>query len=200
MRLGEPYRRCSGISDVEVGHYYQNVLIENGEGAARYLDECREIFGDERASYQDAINRHFKSGAPENWHESFISGICDDDAPVGGLRRKFRPLPPHHRNHRHRTGIGADAGQDLVRFSMDRAIVPLRATPTNRSNGCSTTGNGCPPCSIGSMQQWEDSYCIRSTYRNRWSRNSVSLHKVIRGPRNSTCVPHERADHTYEHH
>jgi hypothetical protein len=44
----------------EVGHYYQWILVEQTD----WIDECREIFGDERASYSDAIDRHYREGAP----------------------------------------------------------------------------------------------------------------------------------------
>jgi hypothetical protein len=73
VRLGEPYRTMLGHFRHEVGHYYQNVLVETGSGARRYLDECRALFGDEQASYADAIARHYATGAPADWAESFIS-------------------------------------------------------------------------------------------------------------------------------
>jgi hypothetical protein len=69
IKLGEPYRTMLGHLRHETGHYYQNVLLTNDQDWAT----CRDIFGDERASYRDAIKRHYKMGAPERWHESFIS-------------------------------------------------------------------------------------------------------------------------------
>jgi hypothetical protein len=69
VRLGEPYRTILGHLRHEVGHYYQNVLLTSDESWAR----CRELFGDERASYKEAIAHHYRFGAPENWHESHIS-------------------------------------------------------------------------------------------------------------------------------
>ena len=57
------------MSRHEIGHYYQNVLVR---GDAEW-EECRTLFGDERASYRDAIARHYKFGAPDGWRESFIS-------------------------------------------------------------------------------------------------------------------------------
>ncbi|SPM42829.1 Uncharacterized protein MNAB215_5049 [Mycobacterium numidiamassiliense] len=72
VRLGEPYRTMLGHFRHEVGHYYQNLLVETGAGV-RYLEECRELFGDERADYQAEIARHYKFGAPEKWTDSFIS-------------------------------------------------------------------------------------------------------------------------------
>lgn len=73
VTLGEPYRTMLGHFRHEVGHYYQNILVENGSGATRYLPECRTLFGDETASYRDGIARHYKFGAPDNWQASFIS-------------------------------------------------------------------------------------------------------------------------------
>ena len=72
VRLGEPYRTMLGHFRHEVGHYCQNLLVETGAGV-RFLDECRTLFGDERADYQGEIARHYKFGAPANWTESFIS-------------------------------------------------------------------------------------------------------------------------------
>ncbi len=69
VRLREPYRTMLGHLRHEVGHYYQNVLLTDESAWGR----CRELFGDERASYQDAIKRHYSVGAPEGWQSSFIS-------------------------------------------------------------------------------------------------------------------------------
>lgn len=73
IRLGEPYRTMLGHFRHEVGHYYQNVLVETGSGADVYLEECRTLFGDETVSYGDAIARHYKFGAPADWQKTFIS-------------------------------------------------------------------------------------------------------------------------------
>lgn len=69
VRLGEPYRTILGHLRHEVGHYYQNVLLTDPEA----WDRCRELFGDERESYRDAITRHYRLGAPEGWQDGFIS-------------------------------------------------------------------------------------------------------------------------------
>ncbi len=73
VRLGEPYRTMLGHFRHEAGHYYQNILVETGPGAATHLDRCRELFGDERAGYSDALARHYRFGAPADWQTSFIS-------------------------------------------------------------------------------------------------------------------------------
>lgn len=73
VRLGEPYRTMLGHFRHEAGHYYQNILVETGPGAQRYLARCRDLFGDERASYADALARHYEFGAPPDWQDSYIS-------------------------------------------------------------------------------------------------------------------------------
>ncbi len=69
IRMREPYRTMLGHFRHEVGHYYQWILVEQ----TAWIDECREVFGDERASYSDALDRHYRSGAPEGWEQSYIS-------------------------------------------------------------------------------------------------------------------------------
>jgi hypothetical protein len=69
ISLGEPYRTMLGHFRHEVGHYYEWILVEQ----TGWIDECRTIFGDERASYRDAIARHYRTGAPRDWADSFIS-------------------------------------------------------------------------------------------------------------------------------
>lgn len=69
VKLGEPYRTVLGHLRHEIGHYYQNVLVTGEETWAR----CRDLFGDERDSYQDALSGHYEFGAPANWQDSFIS-------------------------------------------------------------------------------------------------------------------------------
>lgn len=69
VQLGEPYRTMLGHLRHEVAHYYQGVLIDTDEG----WEACRALFGDERASYSDAIDRHYAHGAPAGWERSFIS-------------------------------------------------------------------------------------------------------------------------------
>jgi hypothetical protein len=75
VHLREPYRTMLGHFRHEVGHYYQNVLVETGSGASRYLDECRDLFGDERADYQAEIERHYAYGASPDWTDSYISVV-----------------------------------------------------------------------------------------------------------------------------
>jgi hypothetical protein len=124
VHLGEPYRTMLGHFRHEVGHYYQSILVETDPGAARYLGECREIFGDERADYQGEIARHYKFGAPENWSDSYISEYA--------TMHPWEDFAECFAHYLHITDIvdtAREAGlvlhADRVRFSFPRDIVPL---------------------------------------------------------------------------
>lgn len=68
-QMAEPYRTMLGHFRHEFGHYAEWQLVRGDE----VMERCRELFGDESASYQDAIDRHYEEGAPEGWEESYIS-------------------------------------------------------------------------------------------------------------------------------
>ena len=70
--MGEPYRTLLGHFRHEVGHYFWDVLVRD----AGKLDECREVFGDDRQDYGEALKRHYSEGAPINWQDSFISSYA----------------------------------------------------------------------------------------------------------------------------
>ncbi|MDY6998151.1 MAG: putative zinc-binding metallopeptidase [Actinomycetota bacterium] len=124
VHLGEPYRTMLGHFRHEVGHYYQHVLVESGPGAQIYLDECRELFGDERASYSDAIARHYRFGAPAGWQDSFISEYATMHP-----WEDFAECFAHYLHITDTIDTAREAGMvlhaDRVRFSAPRDIAPL---------------------------------------------------------------------------
>jgi hypothetical protein len=69
-QLMEPYRTLIGHLRHEVGHYFWDRLVYTDAGI---LAEFRAIFGDERASYKEALKSYYKNGAPDDWQETFIS-------------------------------------------------------------------------------------------------------------------------------
>ena len=73
VRLGEPYRTVLGHLRHEVGHYYEPILVADGSDDQR---RCREVFGDERADYQEAMDRYYRDGPPAGWEQSFVSAYA----------------------------------------------------------------------------------------------------------------------------
>jgi hypothetical protein len=70
VSMDEPYRTMLGHFRHEIGHFYWQQLVD---GRDDLLTEFRELFGDERESYADAMERHYGEGAPAEWQERFIS-------------------------------------------------------------------------------------------------------------------------------
>nr|WP_258196777.1 putative zinc-binding metallopeptidase [Pseudomonas japonica] len=70
--MHEPYRTLLGHFRHEVGHYYWDRLVAN----TRWLEPFRALFGDERASYADALERHYQQGAPANWAQHHVSAYA----------------------------------------------------------------------------------------------------------------------------
>ncbi|WP_182378051.1 putative zinc-binding metallopeptidase [Nocardioides sp. WS12] len=69
QQLDEPYRTLLGHLRHEVGHYIESQLVTTDERLAR----CRELFGDDDADYQAAIERHYAQGPPQGWEDSYIT-------------------------------------------------------------------------------------------------------------------------------
>src|SRR4029453_7649108 len=70
--LKEPYRTIIGHLRHELGHYYWDVLIRDSD----WLPRFRDLFGDEQASYADALERHYADGPPADWGPRFISAYA----------------------------------------------------------------------------------------------------------------------------
>ncbi len=70
--MAEPYRTLLGHFRHEAGHYYWDRLIRD----TPYLDECRNLFGDDTLDYGAALEQHYQQGAPANWQENYISSYA----------------------------------------------------------------------------------------------------------------------------
>jgi hypothetical protein len=70
--MHEPYRTLLGHFRHEVGHYFWDRLVRD----AGQLDSMRQIFGDDRADYAEALRTYYVRGAPPDWPERFISAYA----------------------------------------------------------------------------------------------------------------------------
>jgi hypothetical protein len=71
-QLNEPYRTLLGHFRHEIGHYYWEHLVNR----TQHLPAFRELFGDERADYKAALERHYRDGPPPSWQDSFVSAYA----------------------------------------------------------------------------------------------------------------------------
>jgi len=70
--MGEPYRTLLGHCRHEVGHYYWDRLVRD----SRWLAAFRAGFGDERADYAQARDRHYANGPPADWATAYVSAYA----------------------------------------------------------------------------------------------------------------------------
>lgn len=72
LSLGESYRTLLGHFRHEIGHYYFERIV----AGSPFLGAFRDLFGDERASYADAVARHYRDGARPDWSTDFVSSYA----------------------------------------------------------------------------------------------------------------------------
>ncbi len=70
--MNEAHRTLIGHFRHEIGHYYWDLLVKG----KRENDSVR-IFGNhENPTYAEALDRHYKEGAPADWQQNFISAYA----------------------------------------------------------------------------------------------------------------------------
>jgi hypothetical protein len=69
--MGEPYRTLLGHFRHEIAHYYWDRLADPAS-----IEEFRTLFGDERADYAEALQRHYAQGAPADWPERHVTSYA----------------------------------------------------------------------------------------------------------------------------
>ncbi|MCG6941421.1 MAG: putative zinc-binding peptidase [Thiohalocapsa sp.] len=72
LDMDEKYRTLLGHFRHEIAHYYWDLLIRDG---AR-LDAFRDVFGDERLDYGQALDNHYANGPPPDWQNRFVSAYA----------------------------------------------------------------------------------------------------------------------------
>jgi hypothetical protein len=70
--MKESYRTLLGHFRHESGHYYWDRLVRD----SYRLEEFRELFGDERLDYQNAMSNYYANGPAANWQKVWISAYA----------------------------------------------------------------------------------------------------------------------------
>ncbi len=68
-QMGESYRTLLGHFRHEIGHYYWDIVIDNDEK----LNTFRELFGDERQDYTEALESYYQQGQPSFRSSQYIT-------------------------------------------------------------------------------------------------------------------------------
>ncbi|KEZ76088.1 putative zinc-binding metallopeptidase [Salinisphaera hydrothermalis] len=142
--LGEPYRTMIGHMRHEIAH----MLWWRLSLRADFMDAFRHLFGDERADYGEALQRHYNNGPPADWPQRFISSYASahphedwaettahllhltdisDSFVSSGLAADFVPTPNWH----------PYAEVDTARLVYVAAEIAMGINHVNRSMGLS---------------------------------------------------------------
>ncbi|WP_370681434.1 putative zinc-binding metallopeptidase [Comamonas sp. GB3 AK4-5] len=75
LALHEPYRTLEGHLRHESGHFFWELLVRAN---AQVLERFRQLFGDERQDYAQALERHYVQGpaGPADWHSQHVSAYA----------------------------------------------------------------------------------------------------------------------------
>jgi hypothetical protein len=72
LAMHEPYRTLLGHFRHESAHHYWDRLIQDGDR----LHDFRNLFGDEREDYKEALERHYQQGPPPDWPQRFVTAYA----------------------------------------------------------------------------------------------------------------------------
>lgn len=114
--LEEPYRTLVGHFRHELGHYYWDRLVRDSE----WLEPFRALFGDERASYAEALERHYRDGPRPDWSLRCISAYA-----------AMHPWEDWAETWAHFLHIRSTL-ETVQSFGVDTTRTPLRVTPFTR--------------------------------------------------------------------
>jgi hypothetical protein len=70
--MREPYRTLVGHFRHEIGHYYWDLLVF----PTPWIDDFRDLFGDERQDYASALRTHYEQGPPSDWAVRFVTSYA----------------------------------------------------------------------------------------------------------------------------
>jgi hypothetical protein len=68
--LGERFRTVIGHMRHEISHFLFLRLVSRADA---FATEFRDLFGDERADYQAALDRYYASGPRPDWSEAYVT-------------------------------------------------------------------------------------------------------------------------------
>lgn len=72
VSMGEHYRTLLGHFRHESGHFYFDMLIKD----TLWIEPFRELFGDERQDYTQALHYYYHNGAVSDWQTNYISAYA----------------------------------------------------------------------------------------------------------------------------
>ncbi len=149
--LSEPYRTLIGHLRHEIGHYYWNRLVLAGP----WLRPFRALFGDERADYAEALQRHYAVGPQPDWRQRFISSYAAS-----------HPWEDWAESWAHYLHLRSTL-ETVASYRLDTTAVPLKITPF----GPESLHGYAPPDAAASFLAWINAWVVLTTVLNETARS-----------------------------
>ena len=149
--LSEPYRTLVGHLRHELGHYYWDRLLRDGP----WLRPFRGLFGDERADYGAALQRHYANGPPPDWRQRFISSYAAS-----------HPWEDWAESWAHYLHLRSTL-ETVASFRLDTNAVPLKITPF----GPETLYGHAPREAGAAFLAWINAWVVLTTVLNETARS-----------------------------
>ncbi len=156
LQLHEPYRTLVGHLRHESGHFYWDRLIANSQNLERF----RELFGDETANYDSALQTYYQQGPPTDWQNRTVTAYASS-----------HPWEDWAETWAHYLHI-IDTLETAASFGVS-------VNPDNAANG---TPKACPPPTFGKWKNFDSLLAV-------WVPLTCALNSINRGMGLSDLYP-----------
>ncbi len=153
-RTGRCWATCATRSVTTTGTCWSTVAVT--------LEPFRQLFGDERASYQDALDRHYREGAPPGWEADRVSAYATMH-PWEDWAETFAHYLHIRDTLQTAAAWGIVVGGPAGDPHPSPGSCPWTTSMTGTSRPSRTTGPASRTASTRSTVRWAMATCIRST-------------------------------------
>jgi hypothetical protein len=153
--LREPYRTVIGHIRHELGHYYWDLLVRD----TAWLEPFRQVFGDERADYGEALNRHYAEGPAPDWPARCISSYAS-----------AHPWEDWAETWAHYLHIRSTL-ETATLYRLDISQSPVRVTPFTSDAVAAVPLPPSPPEAVTAFLEWINAWIRLTAVLNETARS-----------------------------
>lgn len=153
--LSEPYRTVIGHIRHELGHYYWDLLVRD----TAWLEPFRQVFGDERADYGEALKRHYAEGPAPDWPSRCISSYAS-----------AHPWEDWAETWAHYLHIRSTL-ETATLYRLDISQSPVRVTPFTSDAVAAVPLPPSPPEAVTAFLEWINAWIRLTAVLNETARS-----------------------------
>ena len=153
--LREPYRTVIGHIRHELGHYYWDILVRD----TSWLDPFRQVFGDERADYGEALKKHYAEGPAADWPGRCISSYA-----------AAHPWEDWAETWAHYLHIRSTL-ETAILYRLDISQSPVRVTPFSADVVRAMPLPLAPPGAVDAFLEWINAWIRLTAVLNETARS-----------------------------